>query len=125
MYSMVLMLATATGGEATPAFHGRIAANMSARRAGCCGGGCNGCHGSAPAGCCGGGCGGCYGSGYGAAGAGNYAIYGMGYRAGPVVTFTPYGSTNINPPDGSEKAALNVTLPRDAKLFVDGRETTT
>jgi uncharacterized protein (TIGR03000 family) len=127
MYSMVLMLATTSGGEA-PAFHGRLAACFCAKHAapaGCCGGGC--CGGAPVYGCCGGGCyGGCWGgAGMGAGtGVSSYAIYGMGYRTGPVVTFNPYGSTNINPPDTSDKVAtLRVSLPRDAKLFVDGRET--
>jgi uncharacterized protein (TIGR03000 family) len=50
-----------------------------------------------------------------------YAIYGMGY-GGPAVTFVPYGTTNLNPPDGSEKSSLKVDLPKDAKFFVDGKE---
>lgn len=58
----------------------------------------------------------------------SYSIYGMGYRSGyggpPAVTFVPYGTTNLNPPDGSEKATLRVDMPSNAKLFVDGTEVT-
>jgi uncharacterized protein (TIGR03000 family) len=44
------------------------------------------------------------------------------YGAAPVVTFTPYGSTNLNPPETPDKATLRVDLPKDAKFFVDGQE---
>ncbi len=127
MYSMLLMMAASTGGEA-PAFHckhvhGCCGGYEAAAPAGCCGGCCGGWgygHGAyRPAynGCCGGsGCcgGGCWGA--------NYNMSYGGYGAGPAVTFTPYGSTNLNPPDAPEKATLRVDLPKDARLFVDGRE---
>jgi uncharacterized protein (TIGR03000 family) len=52
-----------------------------------------------------------------------YAIYGVGYGGQAIpVTFVPYGTTNLNPPDGSEKSSLKVDLPKDAKFFVDGKE---
>src|SRR5262245_36820836 len=124
MYSMMLMMAASPAGDSA-AFHGRFLAHHS----------CHGCYGSAsvaPAGCCGGCCGGwgasyrpaygCCGGGAWGASYGGYSIYGMGYGAGPAVVFTPYGTTNLNPPDGSEKATIRVELPKDAKLFIDGRE---
>jgi uncharacterized protein (TIGR03000 family) len=138
MYSMMLMMAATPAGDAS-AFHGRWMANHAchgctgyAVTAGCCGGGCSGGM-VAPAGCCGGGCYGNWGAnyrtGYGGGAWGvnfsgsfsGYAVYGMGY-GGPAVTFVPYGTTNLNPPDGSEKSTLKVELPKDAKLFVDGKE---
>jgi uncharacterized protein (TIGR03000 family) len=142
MYSMMLMMAAAPAGD-TAAFHGRFMAKHACHgcsgytaSAGCCGGGC--CGGLAvPVGCCGGGCyggggawganyrtgygGGAWGVNFSGSGMSGYAVYGMGY-GGPAVTFVPYGTTNLNPPDGSEKSTLKVELPKDAKLFVDGKE---
>lgn len=127
MYSMLLMVAASTGGEA-PAFHGRILHHSCH---GCCGGWV------APAGCCGGGCAGGYtwGPGHGAYRPASSACYGgcwggccgggcwgSGYAYGPAVTFTYAGPASLNPPDASEKSALKVELPSIAKLYVDGKE---
>jgi uncharacterized protein (TIGR03000 family) len=127
---MLLMMAAGPAGEA-PAFHGKLIAHCHGCKASAyvpagCGGGCQGgCTGG-----CGGGCAG-YGAGFSGTTAGTgsgwwgftnvYGIYGRGYASEPAVVFTPNGTTNLNPPDGSEKAVLRVELPKDATLTVDGQ----
>jgi len=126
MYSVVLMAALSTGGDA-PAFG----------RHGCWGGGCWGCYG-----CCGcwggcwGGCYGCWGC-YGGWGGGyGYAyaapVYGgYGYAsasplyAAPVImtaSAASYETPTVAPPP-TDAARVVVDLPADAKLFVNDQPT--
>jgi uncharacterized protein (TIGR03000 family) len=136
MYSLVLMAALTTGGEA-PAWFFRHGCH------GChgCYGGCFGCHGCwgggwSCGGCYGGGCYGCYGGGYGGCYGGCYGCYGGGYGGWygghapamgmPMAPSAPPTETVPAPKKEDEKrsstagpAKLIVELPADAKLFVD------
>jgi uncharacterized protein (TIGR03000 family) len=151
MYSVVLMMALTTGGEA-PAWHG--------------GGGCCGCYGGGYASCgCygggghhrhhrhhGGGCCGCYGGGYACWGGGCYGggygggcgccgsyvsygccgCYGGGYMYGPG-GYGPGGSGGsggsgtgggkVGSGEISAPATIVVNLPQDAKLMIDDYQT--
>jgi uncharacterized protein (TIGR03000 family) len=128
MYSVVLLMAMSTGGDAIDC-HGGGGCRGGRGRHGCTGGSCygGGCHGGGYGGCYGGGYGGCYGGGcYGG------VSYGGGCSGGYIV---PMGKTEekkgekIGP--GKEKkegetdaaATVIVTLPADAKLIVDGNAT--
>lgn len=125
MYSIVLMMALTTGGD-SPAFC----------RGGCCGGGC--CGGCA---CCGGGrgCRGCRGCCGGCCGGYGYCCGGYGcggYGCGGYIGCAGYGGMIIAPaapaaPAGdapkkaeASPATINVTLPAEAKLSIDGAATT-
>ncbi len=104
MYSVVLMMALTTGGEA-PARH---------HHGGCCGCyggyvsyGCCGCYG----GCYGGCWGGCYGGGWG--GGWGYGGWGGGMYRGSG------GGEKGSKEEISAPATIVVSLPQDAKLMVD------
>jgi uncharacterized protein (TIGR03000 family) len=131
MYSIVLMAALSTSGD-VPAF-GRHGCN------GCWGGcyGCNGCWGGRAGwrrGChgCWGGCYGCWGSCYGCSGGYSGWGRGYGYAYAPAAYAPRVFATKTVPTieDSAARAArrssatLLVSLPADAKLFVDDQPTT-
>lgn len=142
MYSVVLMAALTTAGEA-PACHWRggccgCSGSYYSCSGGCYGGGCSGCWGGC-SGCWGGGysygCHGCYGGCYGSCYGSCYGCYGGGYSnyspypsmgypepapAGrPEMTLPPKKEGGAFLPRPSNTAHLTVELPVDAKLFVD------
>jgi uncharacterized protein (TIGR03000 family) len=125
MYSMVLMMALTTGGEAPAFCHGCWGCGCGCwggcGGCGCwggCGGyrGCGGCYGGCCGGCYGGGCygGGCYGGCGGCYGGNGGVIYTQ-----PATTTPPPKKTAIDP----NAATIVVSLPADAKLSIDDSAT--
>ena len=120
MYSAILMMALATGGQTAD------------RHGGCCGY-CGGCCGySSYCGCCGYGwggysCGGCWGGyscgGYGCGGCGGYAYGGYGYSGWGYASSSAYSSGSYVAANQAP-ATLIVSLPADAKLTIDDAATT-
>src|SRR5947209_5368237 len=133
MYSVVLMAALSTGGEA-PAF-GRHGCHGCW---GCCGG-CWGCHGCCGGcwGCCGGCCGGCWGCGgccggcWGCQGCcgGCWGGNGGGRRADVgntryIAKASVRAKAQLAKAPQTKPARIVVDLPSDARLFVDNQPTT-
>src|SRR5260370_3316451 len=139
MYSVVLMMALSGSGEAPEFGKGCSCACSGYACSGCRGSrGCHGCRGSSCHGCRGSACHGCRGS----ACHGCRGCHGRSYCcgcAGTVVVTCAGGCDRTTPPlkkmpDGKKKkkapdevdapAVIQVTLPADARLTVDGHPTT-
>lgn len=97
-------------------------------------GGCCGCYGGGYGGCYGGGFGGCYGSFAGGFGGCYGGVGGMGGVGGvvvppvapvaPTAPAAPANSKNKVSIEGAAPATLIVSVPADARLSIDGEETT-